>query len=79
MAVGQNQVHHLEQLAVGQKCDIDSLKHLGHRKNVTGQNFWARDYDVSAVGRDEAIVRQYIRDHEKDDQRLGQLMLWQRE
>ena len=70
---GSSRVHQ------GQKCNIDSLKHLGHWKNVTGQNFWARDYNVSAVGRDEAMVRQYIRDHEKEDQRLGQLTLWQRE
>jgi putative transposase len=45
----------------------------GRRKNFTGQSFWARGYYVSTVGRDEALVRQYIRDQEKEDQRVDQL------
>ncbi len=45
----------------------------GRRKNFTGQHFWARGYYVSTVGRDEALVRQYIRDQEKEDQRVDQL------
>ncbi|HIK17079.1 MAG TPA: IS200/IS605 family transposase [Leptolyngbyaceae cyanobacterium M33_DOE_097] len=53
--------------------------YLGRRQNFTGQNFWARGYFVSTVGRDEAVVRQYIRDQEKEDQRLEQLRLWQEE
>ena len=32
--------------------------YLGKRQNVTGQHFWAREYVVSTVGRDEAVVRQ---------------------
>jgi putative transposase len=53
--------------------------YLGRRQNFTGQNFWARGYFVSTVGRDEVVVRQYIRDQEKEDQRLEQLKLWQEE
>ncbi|MBD1856100.1 MULTISPECIES: IS200/IS605 family transposase [Leptolyngbya] len=45
----------------------------GRRKNFTGQHFWARGHYVSTVGRDEALVRQYIRDQEKEDQRVDQL------
>jgi putative transposase len=45
----------------------------GRRKNFTGQHFWARGYYISTVGRDEALVRQYIRDQEKEDQRVDQL------
>lgn len=45
----------------------------GRRKNFAGQHFWARGYYVSTVGRDEALVRQYIRDQEKEDQRVDQL------
>jgi putative transposase len=41
-----------------------------------GQSFWARGYFVSTVGRDEALIRQYIQDQEKEDQRLDQLNLW---
>jgi len=34
----------------------------GERKrNFTGQNFGARDYFVSTVGRDETMIREYIR------------------
>lgn len=51
--------------------------YLGRRQNFTGQSFWARGYFVSTVGRDEAIVRQYIREQEKEDERLEQLKLWQ--
>jgi putative transposase len=52
---------------------------LGRRQNFTGQNFWARGYYVSTVGRDETVVRQSIREQEKEDQRLEQLKLWQEE
>ena len=51
--------------------------YLGRRRNFTGQNFWARGYFVSTVGRDEAVVRQYIREQEQEDERLEQLKLWQ--
>jgi putative transposase len=47
----------------------------GKRKNFVGQQFWARGYYVSTVGREEAIVRQYIQQQETEDQRLEQLRL----
>ena len=50
--------------------------YLGHRRNFTGQQFWARGYHVSTVGRDEATIREYIRSQEKEDQRLEQLSLF---
>jgi len=46
------------------------------RRNFVGQSFWARGYFVSTVGRDESMIRQYIQDQEKEDQRLDQLNLW---
>jgi putative transposase len=46
------------------------------RRNFVGQSFWARGYVVSTVGRDESMIRQYIQDQEKEDQRLDQLNLW---
>ena len=49
--------------------------YLGHRRNFTGQKFWARGYHVSTVGRDEDTVRAYIRSQEKEDRRLDQLNL----
>jgi putative transposase len=47
----------------------------GRRRNFVGQHFWARGYWVSTVGRDEAGVRRYIHEQEKEDQRLDQLEL----
>ena len=49
---------------------------LGHRRNFTGQQFWARGYHVSTVGRDEDTVQEYIRSQEKEDRRLEQLSLF---
>ena len=49
--------------------------YLGKRQNYAGQNFWVRGYFVSTVGRDEAVVRDYIRHQEKEDRRLDQLRL----
>ncbi len=45
------------------------------KRNYTGQSFWARGYFVSTVGRDEEVIREYIRKQEKEDQRLEQLKL----
>jgi len=47
-----------------------------HKRNFVGQHFWARGYFVSTVGRDEAIIRKYIKNQEQEDQRLEQLNLW---
>src|SRR5262249_16974733 len=40
--------------------------------NFVGQNFWARGYYVSTVGRDEAQIREYKREQEKEDERLDE-------
>jgi putative transposase len=47
----------------------------GRARNFSGQNFWARGYFVSTVGRDEKVIREYIRRQEQEDQRLEQLKL----
>jgi putative transposase len=46
------------------------------KRNFVGQNFWARGYFVSTVGRDEEAIRQYIRNQESEDRRLDQLKFW---
>jgi putative transposase len=50
--------------------------YLGQKKNYNGMHFWARGYFVSTVGTDEEVVRAYIRDQEKEDDRLEQLTLF---
>ena len=49
----------------------------GKTRNFTGENFWARGYFVSTVGHDEATVRKYIRDQQKEDQRIEQRKLFE--
>jgi putative transposase len=50
---------------------------LGRKKNFTGLSFWARGYFVSTVGRDEEVVRQYIKKQESEDRRLDQLNMFE--
>jgi putative transposase len=57
------------------KSAIHLARVYGERtRNFVGQNF-VRGYFVSTVGRDEAVIREYIRNPE--DKRLDQLKLWQ--
>ena len=59
------------------KSAIHLARVYGERKrNFVGQHFWARGYFVSTVGRDEATIRSYIRNQEKEDARLDQMALW---
>jgi putative transposase len=59
------------------KSAIHLARVYGERKrNFVGQNFWARGYFVSTVGRDEAMIREYIRNQEKLDEKLEQMKLW---
>ena len=59
------------------KSAIHLARVYGERKrNFVGQHFWARGYFVSTVGRDERVIRDYIRKQEQEDARLDQLGLW---
>ena len=59
------------------KSAIHLARTYGERKrNFAGQSFWARRYFVSTVGRDEEVIRNCIRNQEKEDVRLEQLGLW---
>ena len=58
------------------KSAIHLARVYGERKrNFVGQHF-SRGYFVSTVGRDEATVREYIRNQEQEDHRLDQMKLW---
>jgi len=45
----------------------------GRKRNYVGQSFWARGYFVSTVGRDEAVIRDYIRHQEEEEMRQEKL------
>ncbi len=49
--------------------------YFDRKKNYVGQSFWARGYFASTVGRDEEVIRNYIRHQEQEDRRLEQLKL----
>ena len=49
--------------------------YMERRRNYVGQHFWARGYFASTVGRDEQVIREYIRHQEKEDQRVDQLQM----
>ena len=60
------------------KSAIHLARVYGERKrHFVGQHFWARGYFVSTVGRDETMIREYIRNQEKADEKLEQIKLWQ--
>jgi putative transposase len=44
-------------------------------RNFLGHKFWARGYFVTTVGRDEEMIRAYIKSQEMADQQLDQLEL----
>lgn len=45
----------------------------GQKKNYNGMHFWARGYYVSTVGADEEVIRNYIRNQEREDQKLDEM------
>ena len=53
-----------------------SRTYFGRRRNFTGQHFWAKGFHVSTVGRDEEVIRQYIKEQEAEDRRLDQLNMF---
>lgn len=46
------------------------------KRNFVGQHFWARGFMVSTVGRDEKVIRDYIRNQEDEDKRIDQMQIW---
>ena len=55
------------------KSAIHIARHfMGRRQNYGGQNFWARGYYVSTVGRDEETIRAYVKNQEAEDKKLEQ-------
>lgn len=71
---------HAESQAVGYikgKSAIHLARVYGEcKRNLVGQPSWARGYFVSTVGRDEQMIREYIRHQEEEDKRLEQMNLW---
>ena len=47
----------------------------GKKRNFVGESFCARGYFVSTIGLDEGMIRNYIKNQEKEDKRIEQLSL----
>ena len=47
----------------------------GKKRNFVGESFWVRGYFVSTIGIDEGMIRNYIKNQEKEDKRIEQLSL----
>ena len=61
---------------IKRKSAIHMARQYSERKrNFVGQHFWARGYFVSTVGRDEEVIREYIRHQEEEDRRIDQMKL----
>jgi putative transposase len=59
------------------KSAIHPARVYGEKKrNFVGQHFWSRGYFVSTVGRNEEVIREYIKKQEAEDTRLEQMNLW---
>ena len=43
------------------------------RGTLFGRSFWSRGYCVSTIGLDEAAIRKYVREQEKNDKDQGKL------
>jgi len=45
------------------------------KRNFVGEQFWARGYYVSTVGKDEQKIKEYVRHQQAEDTRIEQLRL----
>jgi putative transposase len=52
------------------KSAVRIHRELLRKNKPKGLHFWARGYCVSTVGLDEATIRNYIRDQEKNERQM---------
>jgi putative transposase len=59
------------------KSAIDLARVCGERRrDFAGRRFWARGYFLSIAGRDAAMIRDDVKNLDKEDQRPDRLNLW---
>ena len=59
----------------GKSAIYISRKYGEKQKYFSGQHMWARGYFISTVGLDEEVIRNYIRNQEKEDLRQDEQQL----
>jgi hypothetical protein len=62
---------------ISSKASDSPERRIQELERSKGEHFWARGYFVSTVGRDEEVIRNYIRRQEDEDRRVDQLKLAQ--
>jgi putative transposase len=50
---------------------------MERERNFTGHHFWARGYFVSTIGKDEKVIKEYIKKQEEEDRRLDHLKIFE--
>ena len=60
----------------GKSAIFIARKYAGRQRNFRGENFRARGYYVSTVGKDEELIREYIRNQEAEDKKYDQRSLF---
>jgi putative transposase len=58
------------------KSAMHIAQEFGHRRSAIGHRCWVRGYFVTTVGRDEQVIREYIRKQGEEDQKLEQMNLF---
>jgi putative transposase len=59
------------------KSAIHIARNYGNKKrNIAGEHFWARGYFVSTIGKDEQMIKDYVRHQQSEDQRIDQLRMY---
>jgi putative transposase len=48
----------------------------GRQRNFRGESFWARGYYVTTSGKDEELIKAYIRNQESEDKEYDQRSLF---
>ena len=47
--------------------------YAGKKRNFTGEQFWARGYFVSTVGKDDRKIKEYVSHQQAEDKRMRML------
>ena len=58
-----------------EEFDMDHANVERKMRNFLGHKFWARGYFVTTVGRDEEVIRAYVRNQELTNRQLEQFEL----
>jgi putative transposase len=60
----------------GKSAIYIARNYAAKKKNIVGEQFWARGYFVSTVGKDEQLIKDYVRRQQAADARADQLRMY---